>query len=139
MALALALWAPANASEQAILVEEASLVPGPAGDAALYLVINNTSATQITLTSVSSPSANGAVLVRSNGKPLNGGATVPPHAELYMQPKTIHVALSGVLGPLVAGSRFPVTLTLDGGMSAEITARVVTSEAELPDHHDYKH
>lgn len=140
MTIAIALGVPSgSANEPAILVEAASLVPGPAGDAALYLVINNTSPTQITLTSVSSPSADNAVLVRSSGEPLARGAIVPPHAELYMQPNTIHIALSGVLGPLVPGTPFPVILTLDRGMTAEIAARVLSSEAELPDHHDYQH
>ena len=128
-----------RASEPLILIEEAHIVPGTEQNARAFLVINNRSALSITLTEVASPLVEQALLVRSTGTPLPRGASVPAHAELYMQPGTVHIALSGVSADLSLGQTLPLTLTLDDGSSASVAARVIVDEADLPDHHDYKH
>lgn len=128
-----------NANESLVVVEEASVVPGPGRSARAFLVINNRSTDWITLTSITSPLVETITLVRSTGSPLPGGATVPAHAELYMQPNTLYVALAGVSADMSPGQTLPLTLTLRGGLTAGVVARVVADEVSLPDHHDFQH
>lgn len=111
---------------------------GDSGNAIAYVVINNRTTTEITLTDVSSPFADQSTLRNGKGIPIaDGRITIPIHSELYMTPGGIHVAMSGVTMP--QGDRFPLLLTLDGSMSATFSARVLSPDAPVPDHHDYVH
>lgn len=128
-----------SAAETGVVLESASIVPGAAGEARLFLVINNLSANPVTLTAVDSPVASEVILVRSSGEPVIAGAIVPPHSELYMQPGTVHVVVRGLSAPLEVGSTFPLSLFVDGGAAVAAIARVVDDETALPDHHYYQH
>ena len=146
-ALGMAIWTALTWScvsaappSNRVVVEEAYIVPDAAspGYATVYVVINNRTTTEVTLTGVSSPGARESVLRNGRGTPVaDGRITIPIHSELYMTPGGIHVAMAGVTIP--PGDRFPLLLTLDGSMRATFNARVLSAEAPVPDHHDYVH
>lgn len=133
-------YAGAASNSTQVLVEEAYVVPDAdsPGDATVYVVINNRTTTEVVLTGVSSPSADRSILRNGKGEPVaNGRITIPIHSELYMTPGGIRVEMSGARMP--DNDRFPLVLTLDGSMKATVMARVLSSEAVIPDHHDYVH
>lgn len=122
-----------------VLIEEAFVVPDAEGTATAYLVLNNRSEQDVTLTSVASPQAQLVQLVSARGIVMANGALIPRHAELYMQPGGVRLWLQGLSAPLADGQKVQLQLTLAEGLAGTIAATVVDNATLLPDHHDYQH
>lgn len=114
-----------------LVIEEAWVRAQPGG-AEIYLVINNRNITAVGPVQIDVPGAAATRVTRSDGKDFE--PTLPPHAELYMQPDGVRVE---ALGLSVAES-VPVRVSL-GEAEIVVNATVLGIEDPLPDHHDYVH
>lgn len=71
-------------------------------------------------------------VVRTSGEAFQ--PTLPPHAELYMQPGGVRI--ESVISP--GGSAVPVSVSL-GEAQVTVQARLLDADEVPPDHHDYLH
>lgn len=62
--------------------------------------------------------------------------TIPPHAELTMQPGGVHVRLEELQRWPQPGDRLPLALIFEGGLSLSVDATVLPYKSE-PTHHDH--
>jgi hypothetical protein len=86
-----------------VLIEEA-WARAQANGVEIYLVINNRTTSGVGPISIEVPGASITSVVRSDGGAFE--PTLPPHAELYMQPGGVRVE---AVGPFV-GAAVPVTV-----------------------------
>lgn len=114
-----------------LVVEEAWAVPRQGG-ADIYLVINNRNVTGVGPIGIEVEGAASTRIVRSTGEALE--PTLPPHAELYMQPEGVRIEVSGVS----ITTSVPVTISV-GTDRVTVEAQVLQPGEKLPDHHDYVH
>ena len=121
-------------------MEEAWIVPDSArpGSANAYVVINNGSATQVILERVTAAGAESSVLLTSSGRQMLQGAAIPMHAELYMLPGGVRIALEGMAERLVAGELVALDLEFRQ-TSLTVSAKVLSPYSDYPDHHDFQH
>ncbi len=114
-----------------VAVEEAWATTHPSG-VEIYLVINNRTTSGVGLISIEVPGASTTAVVRSDGGTFE--PTLPPHAELYMQPGGVRIK---AVGPFVEAA-VPVTVSI-GESEVTLDARVLGADELPPDHHDYDH
>lgn len=101
-----------------------------------YLVINNMTNEDIVLTGVQSSLAGKAEFHKGDETPFPEAVRIPLHAELYMKPGGVHVGLSNMLA---VGKMLPLEVEINGRVRADVSATVVMSADDIPDHHDYRH
>ncbi|SMQ68572.1 hypothetical protein SAMN06295905_1589 [Devosia lucknowensis] len=114
-----------------LLIEEAWASTGPAGTE-IFLVVNNTTTTGIGPIGIEVDGASSTRVLRSDGQEFV--PSLPPHAELYMQPRGVRIEAIGL--PVTAS--IPVTVSV-GEASATVEARLLGPGQPPPDHHDYRH
>lgn len=114
-----------------VVVEEAWATTQPNG-VEIYLVLNNRNTRGVWPIGIEVPGASITSVVRSDGEAFE--PTLPPHAELYMQPGGVRIE---VVGPFVDAS-VPVTVSIDDS-EVTVDARVLGADELPPDHHDYDH
>lgn len=114
-----------------LMVEEAWARVKPDG-VEVYLVINNRNLTGVGPLGIEVPGATMTQVVRSDGGTFE--PTLPPHAELYMQPGGVRVEVTGIS----VGGKVPVSVSL-GEARVTFNARILGAGEPPPDHHDYDH
>lgn len=112
-------WARASATSQA-----------KAG--AVYLKLENTTSSDITLTGASTTVSKKAELhthiMSDNGvmkmRPVEGGVQVPANQSVELKPGGLHIMLMGLTAPLSEGEVFDITLTFSDGSSGTVAVEV---------------
>jgi copper(I)-binding protein len=120
---------PAAAQQKPDLSATKGVVRAPAAgqtDAVVTAVIQNTTAYIVYLTTGSSDAASGVELRDgSKGTPTAVKyLTVQAYGSLTMDPKGMHLALTGLKRPLKAGENVKITLTTDQGATVDVAAVV---------------
>jgi len=111
----------------------------PAGGG--FLTVHNTGSTPDRLVSVSSPAANliqihemkmeGAVM---RMRELDHGMEIPAGATVTLSPGGFHLMMMGLKGPLVQGTRVPVTLVFEKAGRIDVELDVESMGATQPGH-----
>jgi copper(I)-binding protein len=106
-------------------------------NAAVYLVVRNTSDTADTLVSVATGAGATTSLHSETGgdmQPATGGLPVPAHGSLVLAPGKGHIMIESLYGPLLAGQTVNLSLTFARAGQVVTTAAVigVTSAAPSP-------
>jgi len=114
-----------------VVVEEAWASTQPNG-VEIYLVINNRTTSGVGPISIEVPGASLTGVSRSDGGTFE--PTLPPHAELYMQPGGVRIEALG----LSVGAAVPVTISI-GESEVTVDAEILGADELPPDHHDYDH
>ncbi|HYM04666.1 MAG TPA: copper chaperone PCu(A)C [Stellaceae bacterium] len=117
----------------------ARATPAGAKTAVLYMTLVNKGAAADRLVSVSTPAAGEASLHETtvdNGmtrmRPI-AALDVKPGTPTVLQPGGLHVMLTELKGPLIAGQKFSVTLTFANAGKVDVTAVVEKVGAMKPD------
>jgi copper(I)-binding protein len=130
--LAFGLATAALAQTSAIEVDQvwARATPPGAKTGAVYLTLVNKGDTEDRLVSVATPVAGKAELhttINDNGimrmRPI-AAVAVKPGSSTKLQPSGMHIMLTELKAPLVAGQSFTLTLTFEKAGSREVTATV---------------
>jgi periplasmic copper chaperone A len=142
--LALAGACLAAKATSPIVISEAWARATPAGIpvAAGYLTIENRSKQADTLLSVSSPIAAQAGLHRTtedNGMARmrpSDGVVIPAGGIVKIEPGGLHIMLTGLIRPLVAGTNVPLVLTFRqaGAITVQMPVRATTTAPEPAAH-----
>lgn len=128
---------PALAQSVPLVVQDAWIRAAPGADvAAAYLSVHNVTATPVTISSVSSPTAAHVMIHETSVE--NGQSRMRPHERLVvpagqtvkLQPGGLHVMLQGLKRPLTVGQQVPLVLVLAGGSTVQVTATVRPLNAE---------
>jgi len=109
----------------------ARATPGGAKTGAVYMTLDNKSATADRLTGASSDVAdklqihemkveNGVMKMRE----VAGGLPIPPSGSVVLKPDSYHVMLIGLKKPLTAGEKFSLTLTFEKAGNISVTVPV---------------
>ena len=108
----------------------ARATPPGARTGGAYFEIENRGGDSDRLLRVSTPAAAAAEI---HSMTMDGGVMkmraaaaldVPPHATTVLSPKSYHVMLLDLMGPLVAGETIPLTLTFEKAGVIEVPLRV---------------
>ena len=137
---ALALLLPAMAAAQPAQLEMKDIwardTIGSAANAAVYMTI--TSPTTDRLLAASTPVANKTDLMTMQGgssamemKYLKG-IEIPDNKPVSLNPTGLHVWLTGLKHPLVAGQTFPLTLTFEKAGQRKIMVPIIKPGAPAP-------
>lgn len=113
-----------------------------------YLVITNTSDTDITLVGAQTPRAASVSIHESmmrdgmmSMQPLKDGLTIPAGEAVELKPHGYHLMLEKLNGPLQEGESIPLTLQFDGAEALEVELMVEPlddgSMKEKMDHSDH--
>lgn len=141
--LFLALWAcgwiALSGASRAndVVVETAWALPSAdtPGRFDAYVVINNRSDSVVTLVAVDSPLAAQVRVLSRVGTEIS--PEIPIHAELFMAPGGVSIALDEVV--LDSAQSIPIEIVLSGNLRTLVHAQVLTPEAPRPDHNDLEH
>ena len=115
----------------------ARATPPAAKNGAVYVEIRNTGSEPDRLVAVSTSAAEKAELHRTerDGDILRmreaTTVEIPPNGGALLQPGGLHIMLSGLKGPLKAGTEFPLILQLEKAGPIEVEIRV---ERSAPSH-----
>jgi copper(I)-binding protein len=98
--------------------------------AAAYMILRNVSTNPVTVTAVQSPIADHAMIHETSAQ--GGQSRMRAHEQLVipvgqsvkLEPGGLHVMLHGLTHPLTAGESVPLVLTIAGGGTLQVTARV---------------
>jgi len=106
-----------------------------------YLALTNRGASVDRLVSASAPSVAQRVelhTMRMEGDVMRmrevGGVDLPPGRKVTLEPGGVHLMLLGLKAPLVAGQRFPMSLTFEkaGRIDVDVTVDAATAPAGAP-------
>jgi periplasmic copper chaperone A len=120
------------AAQQKTVSASQAWVKAPAADQTLteaFVVVENPTMYDVFLTAAVTEAA-GSIEFRDVRKP--GGASaqvvkqvaVPAYESITMDPKGLHMVLSGLKRPLKDGDTIPLTLTMYDGLTVEVSAAV---------------
>ena len=121
----------ARAQPSALSAQDAWIRATPGSDvAAAYLTLHNLSTRTISIIGVGSPRARQAMIHESTL--VNGQSRMRPHEHVALRagetlrftPGGLHIMLQGLTRPLSPGEEVPIELSLEGGGSVAVTARV---------------
>lgn len=121
----------ARAQTSALRVQDAWIRAIPGSDvAAAYLTLHNGGRQKITIVGVRSSGAREAMIHESTV--VNGQSRMRPHEHvslgagetLRFAPDGLHIMLQGLTRPLSPGDEVPIELSLEGGGTIAVTARV---------------
>lgn len=106
--------------------------PAPAGaTGGGFLIIRNTGATPVTLTSATTPAARSVSIHQTTVtggiarmSALPAGLQIGPGSTVSLAPGGYHLMLEGLTAPLVAGGRAPLTLNFSGGLAVRVDLNV---------------
>jgi hypothetical protein len=123
---------------EGIWIESPILVMTNQGVLEAYLVINNRTDRDLTVSSINAPDLGSVQVVNAAGSDMSSTLRVPHHSELYMQPGGVRIQISP---PANAALLEPVRLILGIGPydPVAIELEYLKPGTPLPDHHDYKH
>jgi len=120
----------------------ARATPSGARAGAAYFIVRNLGATDDRLIGASSPTAAQADVheMSMNGNVMHmamvkGGLVIPAGGSITLQPSGYHIMLTGLKGPLVKGTRVPMTLTFEHAGSIDIQVEVEAIGAAGPASH----
>ena len=133
---------PATAQGVAIEAPWARASAGTAKAAAVYLGMTNLGDSIEKLVKVESPAATSLEL---RARQIDGGAwrakslsyiEVTPGDPTMLEPGGAHIALLGLKEPLIAGGKFPLTLSFESGKNAtvQVTVRPAAATSGPPAH-----
>jgi len=113
-------WARASATSQA-------------KSGAVYLKLENTGDSEVTLTGVATDTAKRAELhthiMSDNGvmqmRPVEGGIPVPVAKTIELKPGGLHIMLMGLHAPLFVGEVFDITLSFSDGSVGTVAVEVM--------------
>ena len=130
-----ALSHPSQAND--VVVETAWALPiaETPGRFDAYVVINNRSDSVVTLVAVDSPLAARVRVLSRAGTEIS--PEIPIHAELYMAPGGVSIALDEVV--LDATQSIPIEIVLSGNLRTLVQAPVISPDKSPPDHNDLTH
>jgi periplasmic copper chaperone A len=120
-----------------LVAQDAWVRATPGSDlAAAYLTLRNVSANPVIVTSVQSPLAGHAMIHETTVQ--EGQSRMRPHEQLViaagktvkLEPGGLHVMLHDLTKPLSVGQSVPLTITLAGGGTLQVTAQVRPLTAE---------
>ncbi len=124
--------------QEGIWIESPILVMTNQGVLEAYLVINNRTDQDLTVSSINAPSLGSVQVVNAAGSDISSTLRVPHHSELYMQPGGVRIQISP---PADAALLESVRLILGIGPydPVAIEFKQLDPGAQFPDHHDYVH
>jgi copper(I)-binding protein len=118
------------AAQQKTVSASQAWVKAPAADQMLtegFVVVDNPTMYDVYLTAAATEAA-GKVEFRdvrkSGAEQVVTEVTVPAYGSITMDPKGLHLVLSGLKRPLKDGDTIPLTLTTHDGLTMEVSATV---------------
>jgi periplasmic copper chaperone A len=120
-----------------LVAQDAWIRATPGTDmAAAYLTLRNPGASAVTVTGIQSPVAGQAMIHET--KVQGGQSQMRPHEQIVVGPRQtvklepggLHVMLHGLKQTLTVGQSVPLVISVAGGGSLQVTARVRPLSAE---------